>query len=369
MLVRRCGLVVVGSLLCAACSSGRDAQQSPAETTPEVTAARTTQDLPAPTAPSTNATAEIEQAPTTTPATTIPETTAPESTTIEAPEPNGPLEVFQEAVAAFNEVQSNPEDVSIRPAAYQLMTERFRADRSFEVATGDPQFLDPWKDLVVFGPAVVDGSGDVATFWYCQRQVDPDPDSGLDVSAVWRARMEVVDGQWRWADRNFLGSSDEDAGCPEGGEAFAPVANDVLEQVEGAAIGYFDAQRLAVADPRNSDLVDDLESRSDGTVRARDDRLLAQTIELDLQVLDDPSASATARLLGAHQLVDGDVTTFMCVPDNSKAIRPGEDPADWQFLTRLIVWGMTFTESNGAWIAVDGEFIVDWRFSGSCEPF
>lgn len=119
-------------------------------------------------------------------------TADPEPTTTVTDEPGGPVEVFREAAAAFNEVQLNPEDESIRPAAYELMSERFRADRSFEVNTGDSQFLNPSKDLVVFGQPEIDESGEVATFWYCERELDPDPESGLDISAVWRAQMELV---------------------------------------------------------------------------------------------------------------------------------------------------------------------------------
>lgn len=147
-----------------------------------------------------------------------------------------------------------------------------------------------------------------------------------------------------------------------------PVADDLREEVEGAAVGYFDAQRLAVEDPRNSDLVDDLLRRSGGTVREKDDRLLAQTIELDLVVLRDPSTPTAARLLGAHQLPDGDVRAFVCQPDNTKAIRPGDDADEQSFINRSIFWDLTFTESGDSWIAVSREIIVDWQFSGTCEP-
>ena len=361
MMVRRSGVFVAGALLLAACSSGSDAEPAPLETPPPVTTATPSTDgTPESTTPSTEVTAEVSET-----------TTEPEPATTEASEPiesDGPVEVFREAAVAFNAVQLNPTDESIQPAAYDLMTERFRADRSFEVATGDPEFLDPWKDLVVLSRAEVDESGEVAFIWYCQRELEPDPDSGIDVSAVWQATMESADGQWRWADRSLLGRSDSEPGCPDDSDAAAPVADEVRSEVEDAAIGYFDALRLAVEDPRNSDLVDDLNARSGETVRQQDDQLLAQTIELEFEVLQDPSAPTEAVPLGVLAGSGDDVTAFVCQPDNTKVVAPGQDPDSQPVINRSIVWEMTFSSSGTDWIATDRQLIVDWQFEGMCIP-
>ena len=359
-MVRGSGFLVVGALLLAACSSGSDAEPQPLDTLPPATtAAPASDDTSEPTVPSTEAAESVD---------TTPE---PEPTATDAPEPpdiDGPVEVFREAAAAFNEVQLNPQDESIRPAAFDLMTERFRADRSFEVLTGDPEFLDPWKDLVVMSEAEVSEDGASARLWYCVRLVERSAESDDAVSRVLRATMELVEGEWKWADRGAIASSPQSQGCPLDLDLDAVVDADTQSEVEAAAIRFFDDFVAAQQSPSDEAVVDRFTSGLTGVVLDGFGSYVESLDDGGQALAIDPSVPAVSEVVSSPvEQDDGGIFVVACQPLASR-IGPADAARTDQFVRRTTVLGMLFVRDDDGLLLAETTTVSDLGGVARCEP-
>lgn len=359
MKIRHRGLLVGGALLVAACSSGGETEPLPLETAAPVTASPAT-DAPVPSTEPTESTEPVAE-------TTA--TAEPESSTTEAPDPDGPVQVFREAAAAFNEVQLNPEDESIRDTAYSLMTERFRADRAFEVNTGEPQFLDPWKDLVVLGRAEIDETGRVAAFWYCQTGAELDEETGDDIALVYRATMESVEDQWFWANREVLAASPEPNGCPSEFDDSAFVDEETETEIVMAVAALEAADTVAFAAPQDPDAVNAYVSLFVEGEASSDVEVLNSFASTNERLLSDPGAFNESVVLSTPiETETGNVSVIVCTPENTTVVPVDEELDGQEFDRRTFILSLDFQRDGERWLVADRSRVARSPGANACEP-
>ncbi len=357
MRIRHRGLLIGGALLVAACSSGGETEPLPLETAPPVTS------------PTTDATtASTETADSIEPVEETTTSAVPESTTTEAPDQGDPVQVFREAAAAFNEVQLNPEDESIQPAAYELMTERFRADRSFEVRTGDPAFLDPFSELVLLSEAELGDDGASAKMWYCVRLAELSGDSSDPISRVQRATMEMVDGSWRWAARATVASSPQSQGCPADLDRDALVDEELRGAVEAAAIAFVENSEAALQNPTDEETVrrftDGLTGRPLESLGGFVDSLASE----GRAMVVDASSTAGPLLVSSPVLSpDGTIFAVVCEPLVSRIEAVGSAESDL-FLRRTTVIGLRFVREGTDLLVGETTTVSDLEEVAECDP-